>query len=70
MCNKSFADIMVDVYQPDKAYTMDICKLKDSGYRLIELNSFCCASWYGNDVNKIVSAVNDLCIDDYNDIYE
>lgn len=67
---KAFADLMVEVYQPDKAYTIDVCKLKGSGYRLIEINSFCCASWYGNDIPKIVAAVNELSIYEYNDIYE
>ena len=67
---KTFADLMVDIYQPDKAYTIDICKVKGGGYKLIELNSFFCASWYGNDLKKIVDSVNELCVNEYNDIYE
>jgi len=67
---KAFAEHMVTIYQPDKAYTIDVCKLKEGGFRLIELNSFFCASWYGNDLDKIVKAVNELCINEYNDIYE
>jgi len=66
----AFAKIMTNIYQPDKAYTIDVCKLKKGGYKLIELNSFFCASWYGNDLDKIVKAVNELCINEYNDIYE
>lgn len=66
----SFAELMVELYQPDKAYTLDICKMKKGGYRLIEINSFCCASWYGNDLNKIVESVNELCITEFNDVYE
>ena len=67
---KAFADLMVDIYQPDKAYTIDVCRLKGGGYRLIELNSFFCASWYGSDYKKIVKAVNDLCVNEYNDVFE
>jgi len=66
----AFAELMVEIYQPDKAYTIDVCKLKGGGYRLIEINSFFCASWYGNDLTKIVTAVNNLCVIEYNDVYE
>jgi len=66
----SFAEQMSTIYQPDKAYTIDVCKLNNGEYKLIELNSFFCASWYGNDLTKIVKAVNELCINEYNDIYE
>ena len=65
-----FAKNMIPLYQPDKAYTLDVCKVKAGGYKLIEINSFFCASWYGNDLTKIVKAVNELCIDEYNDVYE
>jgi hypothetical protein len=65
-----FAKRMVKLYQPDKAYTIDVCKTKEGKYKLIEINSFCCASWYGNDIPKVVEAVNNLCIYEYNEIYE
>lgn len=67
---QAFAKSMIDLYQPDKAYTIDVCRVKNGGFKLIELNSFCCANWYGNDLNKIVKAVNELCIKDYNDVFE
>ncbi|MFW5847893.1 MAG: ATP-grasp domain-containing protein [bacterium] len=64
-----FAEKMSKLYQPDKAYTIDVCRLSNGEYKMIELNSFCCASWYGNDYNKIVESVNNLCIEEYNDVY-
>jgi hypothetical protein len=63
-----FAVEMSKIYQPDKAYTIDVCKLQNGEYKMIELNSFCCASMYGNDYDKVVSAVNELCINDFNDM--
>ena len=66
----AYVQLMADIYQPDKAYTIDVCKLKKGGYRLIEINSFCCASWYGNDLKKIVDAVNELSINEFNDVFE
>jgi len=63
-----FAIKMSKIYQPDKAYTIDVCKLSNDEYKMIELNSFFCASMYGNDYDKVVNAVNELCISDFSDI--
>lgn len=64
-----FAIEMSKIYQPDKAYTIDVCKLSNGEYKMIEINSFCCASMYGCDYDKVVKAVNELCILEYEDIY-
>lgn len=66
----NFAVEMSKLYQPDKAYTIDICKTSNNEYKIMELNSFCCASMYGNNYDKVVSAVNELCIKEWKDIYE
>ena len=63
-----FADKMAKIYQPDKAYTIDVCKLSNGEYKMIELNSFCCGSMYGNDYDKVVNAINRVCIDDFDDL--
>jgi hypothetical protein len=64
-----FAVEMSNLYEPDKAYTIDICTLTNGDIKVMELNSFCCASMYGNDYRKVVDAVNTLCINEYNDVY-
>lgn len=64
-----FAIKMSKIYQPDRAFTIDVCKLSSGEYKMIELNSFFCASMYGNDYEKVVNAVNNLCIFDFNDFY-
>ena len=64
-----FAEEMVKLYQPDMAYNIDICELENGEYKLIEINSFCCGSMYGNDYTEVVKAVNDLCMKDYIDVY-
>lgn len=67
----AFAEqIVLDKYQPDKAYTIDVCKLEDGSYKLIELNSLCCASWYGNDYNLVIKALNELALNEYYDVYD
>ena len=64
-----FAIKMSKIYQPDRAFAIDVCKLSSGEYKMIELNSFFCASMYGNDYEKVVNAVNNLCISDFNDIF-
>lgn len=56
-------------YIPDKSFTLDITKLQDGTYKVIEINSFCCASLYGCDLSLVVEAMNKLILSDYNDIY-
>lgn len=64
-----FARNMSRIYRPDKAYTIDVCKLETGEYKLLELNSFNCASMYGNDYAKVVEALNELVIKEYNDLF-
>lgn len=65
-----FAEKMSLIYHPDLAYNIDVCKLTNGEYKLIELNSFCCGSMYGNDCDKVVDAINELCIKEYNELFE
>lgn len=66
----NFAIEMSKLYQPDKAFTIDICRTSNDEYKVMELNSFCCASMYGNNYDKVVKAINELCIKEWKDIYE
>jgi len=59
----------IKLYQPDKAFTIDIAKMKDGSYKLLEIGSFCCASLYNADFEKIVKSVNELMIKEYNDYW-
>ena len=65
-----FAIKMSKIYQPDLAYTIDVCKTIDDEYKLLELNSFNCASMYGNDYDKVVKAVNELSTNEHNKLFK
>ena len=65
-----FVEKMAKLYQPDPAYTIDICKTGAGDYKVMELNSFCCASMYSNNYDKVVKTINELCIKEWKDIYE
>ena len=65
----SFAEKMSKIYQPDLAYNIDICRLSNGEYKVMEINSFCCGSLYGNDYTKIVDSMNKLSIKEYLEYY-
>lgn len=65
-----FTEQMVKLYQPDKAFTIDVCKIDSGEYKLLEIGSFNCASMYGNDYDAIVKATNELSIKEYEDLFE
>lgn len=67
-----FAQTVANLYQPDKAFTIDICLIDCGDYeifKVLEINSFNCASMYGADYDKIVSEINKLSIKEYEDIF-
>jgi len=64
-----YAETIVNNYTPDKAFTIDIAKLGNGEYRVLEIGSFCCAGLYNADLNKIVNEINQLCINEYNEYY-
>lgn len=64
-----FATKMIDLYQPDKAYTIDICRC-DNKLKILEINSFNSASLYGCDLNLVVKNINELAIKEYNELFD
>ena len=62
--------IAKEEWQPDKAYTLDICK-SNGQYHLLEANSFSCSSLYACDVVPIVENVSRIALkewDEYNNV--
>jgi hypothetical protein len=56
-------------WKPDEVFTVDICSTT-SGPKIVELNSFNCASWYACDAEKIVKAVTEHTMKVVQDWYE
>lgn len=65
----SFAKTVVDLYTPDKAFTIDIAKMEDNSYKVLEIGSFCCAGWYNMDLEKVVHATNKLALSEFSDYW-
>jgi hypothetical protein len=68
-CAKEYAESLVGIYVPDPMFTMDIVRLSSGEYKLVEINSFNCASMYGGDYKKIVEAVNEFSYNEFLDIF-
>jgi hypothetical protein len=64
-----YVNYVIKLYSPDLAYTIDICKNDKGEYKVLEIGTFCCASLYNCDLNKIVDSINELCVKEYNDYY-
>ncbi len=64
-----YANSVVNNYTPDKAFTIDVAKMNDGTYKVLEIGSFCCAGWYNIDIDKVVKEINKLCITEYNDYH-
>lgn len=54
---------------PDEIYTMDV-GIHEGKPKVVELNSFSCASLYGMDLNKVVTAVTDHTIHLWKEMYD
>jgi len=64
-----YCESVINNYTPDKAFTIDIAKMDDGIYKVLEIGSFCCAGWYNMDLGKVVKEINNLCITEYNDYF-
>lgn len=64
-----YVNELIPKYYPDKAYVMDVVEDHNERFKLLEINSFCCASLYGCDISKIVKNINRLVIEDFNDVF-
>jgi len=64
-----FLNPIINNYTPDKAFTIDIAKLEDNSYKILEIGSFSCASWYNMNYNKVITETNELCHIEFNDYY-
>jgi len=54
-----------DLWRPDRAYTLDICK-SNGEYFLLEINSFSCSGLYECSVKPIVREVSRVALEEYN----
>lgn len=55
----NFVKKMVDRWQPDRAFVIDIADTPD-GYKVIEINNFNSAGFYDCDVTKIINSIENM----------
>lgn len=54
-----YAQKSIEIWQPDRAFVIDIAET-DHGCRIVETNYFNCAGFYKSDMNKIVTALENM----------
>ena len=64
------ADACARLYNPDRAWTIDVAKTLRDGYRVLEIGCFSCAGMYGNDLNLVADAVSKAAEEEWSDIFE
>ena len=55
----NFAQQMVDIWQPNRAFVIDIAKI-ENGLKVLEINSINSAGFYHCDMGKFVNAINSM----------
>lgn len=59
----SFAQKMANIWSPEKAYVMDVCKMDEGNLHIVELNCFNCSGVYAAPMLPIIQAVEKLDFD-------
>ena len=65
----TFAQKCATLYQPDSVFTLDVCRLNNGDYKLIELNSFSCAGLYQCDYEDIIRDVSRQAKKEWNEMF-
>lgn len=47
-------------YNPDKVWSLDICRTREDNYYVLEVGCFSCAGLYGADTAKLINCIEDL----------
>ena len=55
-------------FNPHSMYIMDICKLENKEYRLMEIGSVNCAGLYACDLRKFVEKMSELGLEEWKDL--
>lgn len=63
----SYVKELSNVYTPDRMFTIDIAKLGNGHYKVLEIGTFSCASLYNSDFDKIVDYANRVNFDVFNE---
>lgn len=59
-----------DRYNPDKAWTIDVCKTSTDEYKILEIGCFSCAGMYANDLDVVVGAVSNIALKEWEEYNE
>jgi hypothetical protein len=52
-------------WQPDRAYSLDICRTWAGHYSLLEIGTVSCSGYYGCEIEPIVKAISNIAVDEW-----
>jgi hypothetical protein len=59
------AEEVAQLYEPDKVWTVDICRTKGGNYYLLEIGSFSCAGLYECDLEAVIREVSVTALEEW-----
>lgn len=64
----SYVEKVSKLYNPDRCWTIDICKTLE-GFKVLEIGCFSCAGMYANDLEKVIDSVSKAALEEWEEIY-
>ena len=60
-----FAQAVVELYDPDRAWTLDICETKDGKIHVLEIGCFSCSGLYACDKKIVIREVAKAALEEW-----
>jgi hypothetical protein len=57
-------------YNPDRAWTLDICMTEHGNFYVLEVGCFSCAGLYAMNFETVVREISRIALEDWKEIYE
>lgn len=67
---EKYGNELAQIWQPDLAFTLDICEMKDGELKLVEINSFSSSGFYVAPKKPIVMAAAELALKEWKEYHE
>lgn len=64
------AQMCANKYNPDHCWTIDVARTVTGTYAILEIGSFSCAGLYGANLEKVVKAVSESALTEWQEYYE
>lgn len=60
-----FGNSIANLWQPDPAFALDVCRTNSGELKLVEINSFSSSGFYACDKNKLVKSISEMALKEW-----